>query len=114
LGYDISINSNPNIFIDCLSNEFDTLLKHTANRNTLTYREIFKCVPDDTFLTFKDIKHMPREFDIDPNVLNSRYFGLRNNIIGQIVEYPLKFLEGEKLNRSFFSIERFVPLKLFI
>jgi hypothetical protein len=97
-----------------LSNEFDTLIKQTANRNTLIYREIFQCVPDDTFRTFDEMKSVPREFQIDPQVLNSKYMRLRSEIIGQIVELPLKFLENEKLNRKFLSVERFVPLKVFI
>ena len=35
--------------------------------------------------------------------------GLKDKIVGHIVEYPLLFLKEEELGKSFFSVENLVP-----
>ena len=81
--------------------------------NTIAYRMIFKCVPDDMYKTFEDLRKTVKEYNIPDDLIEQNKI-YKDNIHGQIVEFPLNFLSAEKLNRKFFSMERYIPLKLFI
>ena len=100
--------------IDPLSDEVWDLINNTAKNNTLIYRDIFNCYPDDKFAYFKDI---PRGKDCsqeDLVKLIEKYNLNHNKIKGHIVEFPLEFLSKEILERSFFSAEMLVPIKNFV
>ena len=90
------------------------LCRETAENNTLIYRKVFGCYPDDNYKTFKDLREM-RKFESKEEIdeLKVNYEAEKRGIIGHAVEFPLHFLEDEKLGISFFSVENLVPEKNF-
>ena len=74
------------------------------------YRKIFFCSPDDTFKSFKDVKK--NEFDLQ--MKKEFYNKHKNELKGHVVEFPLNYLCEESLNRKMLTLERFVPLDIFI
>ena len=114
LGIEKEEDNNFKLLIDPLSDEVWDLINNTAKNNTLIYRDIFNCYPDDKFAYFKDI---PRGKDCsqeDLVKLIEKYNLNHNKIKGHIVEFPLEFLSKEILERSFFSAEMLVPIKNFV
>ena len=106
----LGIDPSDTILKDPLTDEFLKLVQNTASNNTRIYRELWGCYPDDNYLSFKDLKKyksLPKE------ELNERYMKERDNIIGHVVEFPLRFLENENLGIAFFSVENLVPEKNF-
>ena len=104
---------NP-ILNDPLSDEFLKLLQNTAHNNTMIYRKLWGCYPDDQYLTFKDLKeHKPATTKEELDQLRKAYEEEKKGIIGHAVEFPLHFLEKENLGISFFSVENIVPEKNF-
>ena len=104
---------NP-ILNDPLSDEFLKLLQNTAHNNTMIYRKLWGCYPDDQYLTFKDLKeHKPATTKEELDQLRKAYEEEKKGIIGHAVEFPLHFLEKENLGISFFSVENMVPEKNF-
>jgi phospholipase D1/2 len=100
---------------DPLSDELFKLFQERARTNTLLYREIFKCIPDDIFKTFEDFKNVYDENCIDCLVhIRRTYSELKDRIIGHIVEYPLGFLKFENLSRKIFQLERAVNIDVFL
>ncbi len=71
--------------------------------NTLFYREVFRVCPDDEVKTSEDIP----KFQLKKNLF--LYDQLRINVYGNVVEFPLKFLENENLKLKFFQKEFYVP-----
>lgn len=62
-----------------------------ARRNTLVYREVFGCYPDDTMRRFGQIEEVFGRRRVET-------YGVRKEEIkGHVVELPLKFLEEENL-----------------
>ena len=59
--------------------------------NTLFYREIFGCYPDDTILSLKDL----HKLKVKPNI--ETYEKEKEKVQGFVVEYPLYFLKDEDL-----------------
>ena len=97
---------------DPLSDELLKLFKNTAKNNTLLYRKLFRCYPDDEMKTFKDTKKCPKIPFIDKkeiSQLQKDYEKEKQSIKGHIVEFPLHFLEKEVLGAGFLGIYSLVP-----
>ena len=106
----LGIDPKNNILSDPLNDDFLKLVQNTAHNNTIIYRKIWGCYPDDQYLTFKDLKkHKP----LSKEELNETYMKEKDGIIGHVVEFPLHFLEKENLSIAFFSVENLVPEKNF-
>ena len=102
------------ILKDPLSDEFLKLVQNTAHNNTMIYRKLWRCYPDDTYISFNDLKeHKPPSTKEELDQLRSEYEKEKGGIIGHAVEFPLHFLEKENLGISFFSVENIVPEKNF-
>jgi phospholipase D1/2 len=102
----LGIDPKDPILSDPLSDKFLDLVRNTAHNNTLIYRNLWGCYPDDTYKSFKDIKaHKP----LPKKELLEKYNQEKKNIIGHAVEFPLYFLEKEKLGIAFFSAENILP-----
>lgn len=83
-------------------------IKQQAKNNTLFYRQIFNCAPDDTFEKFSDFKNKK----VDAIDLKSNYEKYNEQIKGHIVEFPLNFLSKQKLDRKPLSLEKFADVKI--
>ena len=107
----LGVDPKNKILEDPLSDEFLQLVQNTAHNNTLIYRKLWGCYPDDQYLTFKDLK------DYKPpskEELKENYMKEKNGIIGHAVEFPLHFLEKENnLSLKFHSMENLIPEKNF-
>ena len=62
-----------------------------AGKNTDMYRKVFGCYPDDNMKTRLEIAKVKKESDI------TLYDQLHPEIKGNIVEFPMRFLEEEPL-----------------
>lgn len=102
------------ILIDPLSDLFLGRIKTTAKNNTILYRDIFGCYPDDTYTTFAKLREWKKPTTPEEiKELQFKYNDKKESIIGHIVEFPLDFLKDEKLGINFFSVENLVPEKNF-
>ena len=110
----LGIDPKDKILIDPLSDEFLHLVQDTAHTNTIIYRKLWGCYPDDIYQSFKDLKeHKKKNTSEDIEILRNEYIKEKDRIIGHVVEFPLHFLEKENLGISFFSVENIVPEKNF-
>ena len=107
-------DTNYHLIEDMLNDDVWKLINDTAKKNTDIYRELFKCYPDDTMLTFKDIPSYKELNDKEKEVLIDKYKEYKKEIKGHIVEFPYDFLKNQILERSFFSAEMLVPIKNFV
>ena len=108
----LGLKTDDEILEDPLSDELLELFKKTAKNNTLIYREIFNCYPDDEMKTFKDTKKAYKLSMDDKKELEKmqkKYEKEKNEIKGHIVEFPLHFLEKEILGAGFLGIYSLVP-----
>ena len=108
----LGIDSDDEILIDPLSDELLELFKDTARNNTLIFRKLFRCYPDDEMKTFKDTKNCPKIPFVDKDEieqLKKDYKKEKKSIKGHIVEFPLHFLENEVLGAGFLGIYSLVP-----
>jgi hypothetical protein len=110
LGFSNTDSNIPNIILDPLSDEFWIFLNNTAKNNTLLYRKIFLCSPDDTFRSFKELKKNASDIQIKKEL----YIQYKDEFRGHVVEFPLNYLSDENLNRKLLTLERFIPLDVFI
>ena len=110
----LGINKNSEILNDPLSDDLWNLVKTRAKNNTIIYREIFDCFPDNKFTTFLELKNRKIiKTKEDEEKLKEVYESKIKGIVGHIVEYPTQFLKNENLNIDFFSKENLVPEKNF-
>ena len=110
----LGLDPKNQILKDPLSDELLNLVQNTAKNNTLTYRKIWGCYPDDQYLSFKELKNWRKIKKVQTDdELRQIYNQEKNNIVGHIVEFPLHFLEKENLGISFFSVENIVPERNF-
>ena len=110
----LGINKNDEILNDPLSDDLWNLVKTRAKNNTIIYREIFDCFPDNKFTTFLELKNRKIiKTKEDEEKLKEVYESKIKGIVGHIVEYPTQFLKNENLNIDFFSKENLVPEKNF-
>ena len=93
------------------------LLCGRARNNTILYRKIFHCYPDDEFQTFEELnsrKIYKTTEDFDE--LRTIYNENKDQIKGHIVEFPLYFLgeEVDNLKLKTFSSENLLPERNYI
>ena len=108
----LGLNPDDEILEDPLNDKLLELVKETANNNTLIFRKLFKCYPDDEMKTFKDAKSSPKiPFSDKKEIekLQKKYEKEKDSIKGHIVEFPLHFLENEVLGAGFLGIYSLVP-----
>ena len=106
----LGLDPNNSILFDPLSDEFLRLVQNTAQNNTMIYRNLFGCYPDDQYQSFKDLKQYK---PLSKEELIEQYSKEKDKIVGHAVEFPLHFLEKENLGIAFFSVENLVPEKNF-
>ena len=106
----LGVDPKNSILFDPLSDEFLKLVQNTAYNNTMIYRKLWGCYPDDNYKTFKDLKNRTT---LSKEELIESYKKEKNGIVGHAVEFPLYFLEKENLGIDFFSVENLVPEKNF-
>ena len=110
----LGIDPKSEVLKDPLSDEFLHLVQNTAHNNTMIYRKLFRCYPDDTYITFKDLReHKKPTTPEEIENWRNEYMKEKDGIIGHAVEFPLHFLEKENLGISFFSVENIVPERNF-
>jgi phospholipase D1/2 len=110
----LGVVEDEKILIDPLGDDLDKYIKDRANLNTLLYREIFNCIPDDNFAKFDDFYEItPGEQPIMDNyMLKRRYALLKDKIVGHLVEFPIHFLRKESLDRKAFA--KLISVKLYL
>ena len=96
------------ILDDPLNEELWNEMITRAQVNTLIYRDIFNCFPDNEINTFANFKKRKIKNDEE---LKKEYDSKIIGIIGHIVEYPIDFLKDEQLDIDFFSKENIIPEK---
>ena len=106
----LGVDPNNSILFDPLSDEFLKLVQNTAQNNTMIYRRLWGCYPDDQYVSFKDLKQYK---PLSKEELVEQYSKEKDKIVGHAVEFPLHFLENENLGIAFFSVENLVPEKNF-
>ena len=106
----LGVDPKNNILFDPLSNEFLKLVQNTAHNNTIIYRNLWGCYPDDQYKSFQDLRNYK---PLSKEELLEGYKNEKGNIKGHVVEFPLHFLEEENLGIEFFSVENLVPEKNF-
>ena len=110
MGFDI----NDKILDDPLNEDLWVQMKNRAYLNSIIYRDIFDCFPDNKFKTFADLKKRKIiKTEKDKEELKQKYDELIGGIKGHIVEYPIEFLSNEELDIDFFSKENLIPEKNF-
>ena len=110
MGFDI----NDTILDDPLNEDLWVAMKSRAKLNSIIYRDIFDCFPDNKFKTFADLKKRRIiKTEQDKEELKKRYDENIGGIKGHIVEYPVEFLSNEELDIDFFSKENLIPEKNF-
>ena len=110
----LGLKEDDPILIDPVSPQLVGRIKTTAKNNTLLYRDIFGCYPDDTYTNFKLLKQYKKaETPEEIKELQFKYHDKKDSIIGHIVEFPLDFLKEENLGINFFSVENLVPERNF-
>ena len=106
----LGIDPKDDILKDPLSDKFLECVQKTAQNNTIIYRNLWGCYPDDEYKNFKDIKNRK---PLSKEELLAAYNQQKSEIKGHAVEFPLHFLENENLGIAFFSVENLVPEKNF-
>ena len=108
----LGLDPKDSILSDPLNDEFLKLLKKTAHDNTLIYRKLWGCYPDDKYLSFKDLKEQKRDKSKEELAqLRNDYEKEKGRIVGHVVEFPFEFLKNENLKLKFFSVENCLPEK---
>lgn len=110
----MGINKDNKILDDPISEELLQLAKTTAKNNTLMYREIFDCYPDNKFDSYETVRkrRIPKTEE-DYHELMMNYERNKENIIGHIVEFPMDFLKNQNLGIDILCKENLVPEKNF-
>lgn len=91
------------ILRDPLSDEFDQFWRVLAHSNTIRYRHVFRCYPDDCIALISELAAFQAQESLEA------YPQLCENVKGFLVEFPLMFLAKEDLKISIFSKEYYVP-----
>ena len=114
LGINLEITEFPEILLDPLNDRLFNVMKKIANTNTILYREIFNCYPDDKVQKFSDLAKLYFSNSYHDNLATSlkieKYFSYKDKIKGNLVEFPLNFLKQEYLNRTYFCKEIIGPI----
>ena len=106
----LGLNEDDPILEDPVDNKLFSFITSRANSNTIIYRNLFRCYPDDTFTNFEILNQAQKlQESISKSTLLQNYLKSKDKIIGHIVEFPLNFLKEEELGRIFFTKENLVP-----
>lgn len=92
---------------DPFSNQFIKEWEGTAENNTLKYRRVFGCYPDDTVHDYSGLQRLKDEANI------KSYSVEKNQIKGFLVEFPLDFLKDKDLTFAATDLEKIIPMKSF-
>lgn len=91
----------------------------TAERNTLIYRELFRCVPDDTVHTFEqhrkflpDPTKIPHGHIADPELHGRDIKHKLSKVRGHLVQFPSDYLKDENMLGSLIR-ETVTPMVIF-
>jgi phospholipase D1/2 len=93
---------------DPLSPEFNQIWKIRAKENTEFYRHVFRAYPDDEILSIRDIANFEAQAKLED------YDLLASDIKGNLVEFPLHFLENENLYLTIANKEFYLPEVSFV
>lgn len=96
------------ILRDPLSENFKNLWKTSSENNTVLYRHIFKCVPDDSITRVDHVENFEKESNLHD------YNKLKHCFKGFLVDFPLNFLKEESLKISIFNKEYLLPEENFV
>ncbi|KAI8373627.1 hypothetical protein EDC96DRAFT_458022 [Choanephora cucurbitarum] len=101
---DSLMSEEDQLVMDPLDEETLDRWNSTAKTNTLAFREVFHCVPDDTVTNWEEYKEFypnPSQIDIghvhDPEMSVDTIRDHLSNIRGHLVEFPYHFLENVDL-----------------
>lgn len=103
---------------DPLSDEFMDFWWNTATTNERAFREVFRCVPDDTVESFDQYKkfipgpEVPHGHAL-PGKPNGEVLESLKKVKGHIVPIPLNFLKSENLGAKLGDKEMLVPVEVF-
>ncbi|CAO3590630.1 unnamed protein product [Absidia cylindrospora] len=103
--------------LDPLSDHFYyNVWRQTAKSNTLIYRDLFRCVPDDTVTTFQQhrqfLADVPHGHVADPSLSEQDILKKLANVQGHLVEFPTDYLKDENMLGSLIR-ETVTPMVIF-
>ncbi|KAJ2627423.1 hypothetical protein H4R22_004413, partial [Coemansia sp. RSA 1290] len=103
---------------DPLSDAFLHLWWDTATTNEQVFRDVFRCVPDDTVETFDQYKkfipgHSVPHGHALPSRSTAETLQMLKSVRGHLVPMPLKFLRQENLGAKLGDKEILVPVEVF-
>ncbi|KAI8332617.1 hypothetical protein BC941DRAFT_455475 [Chlamydoabsidia padenii] len=104
--------------MDPLSDQFYyNVWRRTANTNTLVYRDLFRCVPDDTVTTFAEHRqflpsNVPHGHVADPSLSEEEILDKLAKVQGHLVEFPTDYLKNENMLGSLIR-ETVTPMIIF-
>ncbi|ORZ14534.1 hypothetical protein BCR42DRAFT_329482 [Absidia repens] len=109
--------SNDKRALDPLSDHFYyNVWRQTAKSNTLIYRDLFRCVPDDTVTTFQQhrqfLADVPHGHVADPSLSEQDILKKLANVQGHLVEFPTDYLKDENMLGSLIR-ETVTPMVIF-
>ncbi|CAO3693385.1 hypothetical protein G6F70_003782 [Rhizopus microsporus] len=98
---------------------FYNIWNKTARENTLIYRKLFRCVPDDTVHTFEqhrkfvpDPAKIPHGHIADPELHGKDILKELKKIRGHLVQFPYDYLKDENMLGSLIR-ETVTPMTIF-
>ncbi|KAJ1766493.1 hypothetical protein IW140_001438 [Coemansia sp. RSA 1813] len=112
------IKRNRKIVEDPLSDEFQEFWWSVASRNEELFRDVFRCVPDNTIETFDQYKkfipgpEVPHGHAL-PSRSTAETLELLKGVRGHLVPMPLNFLKNENLGAKLGDKELLVPVEVF-
>ncbi|KAJ2372249.1 hypothetical protein IW150_004209, partial [Coemansia sp. RSA 2607] len=103
---------------DPLSDEFMDLWWGTATQNELIFRDVFRCVPDDTIENFDQYKKFIPGHEVPyghalPSRSTAETLEILKGVRGHLVPIPLNFLKNENLGAKLGDKEILVPVEVF-
>ncbi|KAJ1794940.1 hypothetical protein LPJ59_004436, partial [Coemansia sp. RSA 2399] len=112
------IKLNRKIVEDPLSDEFQEFWWSVASRNEELFRDVFRCVPDNTVESFEQYKkfipgpEVPHGHAL-PTRSTAETLELLKGVRGHLVPMPLNFLKQENLGAKLGNKELLVPVEVF-
>ncbi|KAJ2503642.1 hypothetical protein IWW47_002875 [Coemansia sp. RSA 2052] len=103
---------------DPLSEEFADYWWSTATTNEVAFRDVFRCVPDDTIETFDQYKKFIPGHEVPhghaiPGRTPKEALERLKCVRGHLVPIPLNFLKNENLGAKLGDKELLVPVEVF-
>ncbi|KAJ2806106.1 hypothetical protein H4R20_001816 [Coemansia guatemalensis] len=103
---------------DPLADAFWDMWWDTASNNARIFREVFRCVPDDTVETFDQYKKFIPGHNVPyghalPDRSTAETLQMLKGVRGHLVPQPLNFLKYENLGAKLGDKEILVPIEVF-